>query len=106
MIPYEYGAMRETVYHSKMSALFVTVLLLLLLSVLLLVASQHYRSQQISGFENLNPSNKSNRYTGPQSMSGANTTDTADQALLAAKGRPGAPTGANAGANLDSNYPR
>ena len=105
MIPYEYGAMRETVYHSKMSPL-VVVTLLLLLSVLFVVFVQYYKPQQISGFENIDPSNKSNHYTGPQSMSGANTTDTADQALLAAKGRPGAPTGANAGANLDSNYPR
>ena len=97
--------MRETVDPSKMSPLF-ALTLLLLLSVLFVVLVRHYRSPQISGFENIDPSNKSNHYTGPQSMSGANTTDTADQALLAAKGRPGAPTGANAGANLDSNYPR
>jgi len=60
------------------------------------------KQSSISGFENANPSNK---YTGPQSMSGANTTDTADQARLAANGMTGAPTGANAGASLTTNQP-
>jgi hypothetical protein len=80
---------------------------LLILGVLLVASAVAgylfmYPSSQISGFENMN---SSNRYTGPQSMSGANTTDTADQAKLAANGMKGAPTGANAGATMDSNRP-
>lgn len=83
---------------SPLNTLLIAALLLAVVFFLL-----YSKPQQISGFETMN---RSNRYTGPQSMSGANTTDTADQARLAANGRTGAPTGANAGATQDSNYPK
>ena len=86
-----------------MSPLDALLIVSLLLIILFIVVSFYYKPRQISGFDNMNSSNE---YTGPQSMSGAKTTDTADQARLAAKGMSGAPTGANAGANWDSNYPR
>jgi hypothetical protein len=86
-----------------MSPLDAFLIVVLLLTALFLVVSLYYKPRQVSGFENMNSSND---YTGPQSMSGAKTTDTADQARLAVKGQRGAPTGANAGSNQDSNYPR